>query len=285
MNKRLSSIGFKNIITPMQFKNLKSDIVSNPSGRYYLSVAGGDNYIEFYKEYGEKIGLTVKGTVDDNNNIKIEKLSAFAGPFNHLNVLEASVEYLDEENDYYVVCEDAENGNQIVFYLQNVYEYKKLSDDFNIDRVFIAGLSDFGKIILPIKKEEGYSELKEQFKRDRRDIIKKSREGDMASFKELLNDMDEITSIILDRIKDEDLLSVIEGYIMPYDDDYAMYSILGDIVAVRSMRNSHSNETVWGLSVNVTGTCFDVFISVGDLIGVPSVGMRFMGVCWLQGFI
>ena len=97
-----------------------------------------------------------------------------------------------------------------------------------------------------------------------------------------LDDMDTY-SLITKRIKNEDLLTVVETYFMPYGIDNEHYSILGIIQNIEQIINEFSGEMVYNLTVLCNDVKLNVVINSLDLQGEPKIGRRFKGIIWLQG--
>ena len=85
------------------------------------------------------------------------------------------------------------------------------------------------------------------------------------------------------RIKNEDLLSIVDTSITPSGSESEMYNIMGNILAVSSETNSFTGEKLWVMQVECNEIIIDVCINEADLMGVPETGRRFRGNIWLQG--
>lgn len=290
MKKFLSSVGFKYIKTSSQLKILMAEVINSSSEKYFYSEPFRPfynyDYACLYKPYGKNIGLTVRGVLDDKDDIKAVDFLAYTKSDLYMNAEFININEGDKENEYFITCED-ENDNEIVFYLLNPYYYftlDNIKDNLSI-KISISGLSVSGKVILPIDKNQKASETEiENFKK-RCEIIKKSKKGDEDAINELECNAEQTYNSIYERLKNEDLLSIIETYMMPDSSFNSGYSILGDIINVEEIVNEKTEEKVYCLRVNAISTVFDVFINSKDIIGMPFVGMRFLGNCFLQGYI
>ena len=72
---------------------------------------------------------------------------------------------------------------------------------------------------------------------------------------------------------------------MPYGVECDQYSVLGEIMGVRMVKNKMTDEKIYILTICCNELTFDVSINIIDLFGEPQVGRRFKGVIWLQGHI
>ena len=84
---------------------------------------------------------------------------------------------------------------------------------------------------------------------------------------------------------DEDFLTVVEGFLMPSEEEEHFSFILGDVLEVHLAQNTYTDENLVVLTLNVAGTIMQLCINQADLEGMAVPGMRFLGACWMQGWI
>lgn len=290
MKKFFNSIGFKNIDKTILYNNLKNEIILN-SNEKYISLNKSDlSYAEFYKSYGNSIGISIKATINSSNKVEPASFVPYAKSNIFITVNNIGIE-ISDDNDYYIICEDINTNNEFMFYLHNVYDYinlKKTNLDDNelINKISVSGLSTEAKIILPIKKDNNTIHLNKNFSISKNQIfhfIKNDEEE--LSHQSTKTEYNNILEILNKRTKQEDIFSIIDAYMIPDNNNDAFYSILGTIKNTETFKNQKSNETIHKLTIDVIGTVFDVFINKNDLTGIPLTGMRFMGKCYMQGFI
>lgn len=112
-----------------------------------------------------------------------------------------------------------------------------------------------------------------------------ARKGDEEAIETLtLEDMDMYTAISR-RIQKEDVFSLVDTYFMPYGVECDQYSVLGEIVGMRTAINQITEEKIYILTICCNELTFDVSINIIDIYGEPQIGRRFKGVIWLQGSI
>ena len=112
-----------------------------------------------------------------------------------------------------------------------------------------------------------------------------ARKGDEEAIETLtLEDMDMYTAISR-RIQKEDVFSLVDTYFMPYGVECDQYSVLGEIVGMRTAINQITEEKIYILTICCNELTFDVSINIIDIYGEPQIGRRFKGVIWLQGGI
>ena len=90
---------------------------------------------------------------------------------------------------------------------------------------------------------------------------------------------------LLNKIKDSDILTLVDSFFMPTGAECDVYYILGDILACRQVRNPYTLDRIHILTIRCSGIEFNVAINDKDLFGHPEPGRRFKGVIWLQGII
>ena len=197
------------------------------------------------------------------------------------------VERHAEKESYAGVCDEIRIGVTLIFYLQNALEFLNKGKFSKVKEVntstTLSALANFGKILLPIQKNEKCSQSR--IAKERNHLIAAARDGDEEAIESLtLEDIDTY-SMISRRIMYEDVLTIVNSYFMPYGIESDQYSILAEIKDVYTIENYRTNEKMYILTVNYNEMIFDVCINSNDLIGEPVVGRRFKGVIWMQGNI
>ena len=90
-------------------------------------------------------------------------------------------------------------------------------------------------------------------------------------------------SIVSRRVMYEDILSIVTSYFMPYGIESDQYSILGEILNYKIVKNYLTKEILYCMKVECNDIIFDVCINEKDLLGKPEIGRRFKGNVWMQG--
>ena len=239
--------------------------VSESTGLYIYGRFKGDEFIyEYYFPF------ILGKTSCDNDEITIER-------------------HLDKES-FAVVCDESRTGVTLIFYLQNVCDY--LSEKAYINRevrakgAVLSGLSVDGCILLPMKQKKAKTlNTVDSDKKDRKQLIAEARDGDEGAMESLTMEDIDLYSSITRRIQNEDILSIVTTYFMPYGIESDQYSVLGDIIEFTEEKNIITNEKIYCIKVSCNDIIFSVCINKNDLIGEPMVGRRFKGNIWMQGSI
>lgn len=287
MESPLKAIGFSKLDDEYTLEELLSDVLLQPGKQEAMEVDEKHLLAEYLKEVAQNTYVMARVSV--NRSTKTPKLDVYdCEPFveadNDMKVMDVEIECVDDTSSHYVICEEEETGMQLIFWLQNVVEYlEEEKKGKECTYVNVAALALEGTIVLPIEKDEE----EESFEREERDklriMIQKMKEGDQEAKEILEQEEKELDQQLKDRLKEEDFLSIMSGYFIPVTLEEATYAILGDILEIKERVNEVTKEEMYVFTLNVNDLPMDIVIHKDTLIGMPSIGMRFMGTCWLQG--
>lgn len=293
MHKYLRAVGFSNITTKKELQKLVKKTVQKASEKSYTSVDGSMNndnlYAEYRTEFGDRIGICVRGEYDENNEFSYDYCFPYLKGDKVSSIEDLSVEQHIEKLSFAGIVDDYKVGISVIFYLQNIITYMKLDNTNRLPvqgtTLTLSGLSDNGKILLPIRKNKRDIQRIQNYNYNKSQMLAAARSGDEEAIENLtIEDMDTY-SAIQKRIHNEDVLSLVDTYFMPYGVECDLYSILGEIISCETVQNTLTGEQIYILGLNVNDLIFDICINQQDILGEPAVGRRFKGVIWLQGYI
>lgn len=306
MHRYLRSIGFSNISTREELQDLinrvvEGTILSSDAKKQkgkknpYMSsvdICEDNNdrvFVELCLDFVNGAGVCVRGELDEKDRFLYRYYFPYLSGENISSNEDITVERHAEKESYAGVCDDIKVGALLIFYLQNMVAYKKVDvmDKFPVQgtSLILSGLSVNGMIMMPIIKNEREKKRIKKASNERNRLIAQARRGDEDAIESLtLDDMDTY-SMISRKIQKEDIFSLVDTYFMPYGVECDQYSILGEIVQVRTEKNFVSDEEVVIMTVECNELLIEVCINKLDLYGEPAVGRRFKGVIWLQGNI
>ncbi|MDR2166417.1 MAG: DUF3881 family protein [Clostridiales bacterium] len=263
----------------------------------------GRIYFDRYKFLGSGFGVNVHGyrrmrTNKDGQRVEkhvVMDWGIFAMGYED-NVVAASFVDTDEYGIFYCFTEDLHSSNNFEFRVNNILElldkYRHCADyeavlDFEADISYVntAMLMIYATVLLPVDKshhEEYNQMLEEQIFNE---LVARARMGDAEAEYSLEQMVFEQEMELGERLAHEDLLSVFEGYFLNLAEQSGIFSILADILSVEEVVNEASNQKLYRLNISITDTKTTVYINQEDLIGMPMVGMRLMGIGLLQGTI
>lgn len=289
MHSFLRAIGFSKIKKKKDMDHLIEEIIKYPTRLEISKDSNGNEFAEISKEFGGCIGITLCGEYLEDDSFHMEYYYPyFCGSHNKTNV-GIEIEKHSEKESYAGICDEINLGVSLIFYLQNVSEFLKESQrdvkKLEMQTATLSALSLEGKILLPIKKSESQIKNTKLNSQNRNHLIAAARNGDEEAIESLtLEDID-IYSKISKRIVQEDILTIVDSYFMPFGIESDQYSVLGEISDFGLVKNKITQEDVYILKINSNDVIFDLCINKHDLMGEPVVGRRFKGNIWLQGRI
>lgn len=289
MHHFLNSVGFKNLKKQEDLDQLLQSIVSSPTSHMVAVDSEGNEYAEFVKEFGDSMGIMVRGRFMADDTFRIDYYVPYLRGEGVTSEEQIEIQKHSEKESYAGICDEVSLGVSLIFYLQNTAEYLNERNIFPItkgrENVTLAGLSVNGKIILPVNKNEKQKKNIKKSTQNRNHLIAAAREGDEEAIESLtLEDMDTY-SMLSRRIAYEDILTIVDTCFMPYGIESDQYSVIGEILDYRITKNEQSKEEVYIMKIDTNGLVYDICINKEDLLGEPEIGRRFKGSIWMQGRI
>ncbi|MBQ8624693.1 MAG: DUF3881 family protein [Agathobacter sp.] len=288
MHKFLRAVGFSKI-RKKDLELITEEIIEHPELMKVTKDSEGNEFAEFSKSFGSNVGITVRGTYDENEEFHMEYYFPYAVGTDVSTQEQIDIEKHAEKESFAGVCDEMRVGVTLIFYLQNVAdflsEHRKNIHVKNLHGAILSALSVDGKILLPIEQKKA-AKMQANNKREKRSqLLAEAREGNEDAIESLtIEDMDTYTSLSK-RINKEDVLSIVSSCFMPYGIESDQYSIIGDILELEEITNSLTNEKLYSMKVECNDIIFNVTINQNDLLGEPAVGRRFKGNIWMQGMV
>ena len=289
MHKYLRAIGFSDVKLKEQLEPYIEKNITSPDRTELSEETGEDVVVQIYKEYADGMGLMLCGFLAENDKFDLEYYYPIIYGTGITSKEDIIVERHADRVSYAGVCEDVKVGVSLIFFLQNICEYRNEKRLNHLQSkgccTTLSALSISGKILFPIDKTEQQIKVTKEANRNRNQLIEAARKGDEEAMESLtLEDMDTY-SMISRRILKEDIMSLVDNYFMPYGVECDKYSVMGTIEEVELTENRSTGEEIYRLTVNTNELIFDVGINKMDLLGEPAVGRRFTGTIWLKGRI
>ncbi len=288
MHSYLRSIGFSELKLQAEAEKLVSDVISNAHLKKLTHFSKGTLYVEYTAEYADDMGIIVRGEEDLDGNFHY---SHFFPYFKGMNISCNEEIFISKRVDtdaYTGMCDDFRLGVSLIFYIQNVvdyYNYLKINNNPLCQPVILSALAQRGKIILPTQVfDEGENDSQNTIIR-KSQLIAEARKGNQEAIESLTMEDIDTYAIVSQRIKNEDLFSIVDTSFVPYGSESDIYNVLGIITDISERENSVTKEKLWVLQIDCNRLIFDVCINSSDLVGEPAVGRRFRGTVWLQGFV
>lgn len=289
MHQYLTAIGFENIKSKKEWNEILSQVENDFNQYAVVSEKDDVAYCEFRKEFAEGIGISLAGTIDDDDQFEREFYYPYFAGIGITTYAEIVAEKRIDREAYIGVCEDAKVGINIIFHVQNADDYIKNIDKVDylekVPSITLSGLCNEGTILLPVRKDEKQEQKQKEQSNNRMELLIAAKNGDPAAIQGLTLDDIDTYSKVSRRLITEDVFSIVDTYMMPYGAECDLYSILGTIIKVRKTCNEYTKEAIYIMSLDVNDLLFDVCVPVNNTMGEPEEGRRFKGNIWLQGYI
>ena len=286
MHSYLKSIGFSETKSQAEIEQLILKVITNAAECGKYTRQDGITITEYTLQTSSTCGVRVLG--EEGEDKKFHYIYYFPFVKSRWTNSEEGI-YINKRADteaYTGMCEDTRIGISLIFFLQNVLEYISQFEEsrcINDEAVRFSALADEGRIILPTMAKEEDAERQRRELKNKKHLIAEAKKGNQDAIESLtMSDIDKY-AMVSERIRREDLLSIVDTSIVPYGAETDMYNIMGYIEAVSTEKNLLTNEEVVILAVSCNNIKIDVSINRHDLLGEPEVGRRFRGNVWLQG--
>lgn len=289
MHQYLKAIGFNNLKTKKDIKELLNQVETTFTHQTIVSYQNWADYCEFQKEYGQNVGITLCGELDEFENFDADYYFPYFEGSGVTTYADVIVEKRIEKEEYVGICEDPKVGISLIFNLQNGIEYMRerqlgIATELAVSVTF-SGLALSGKILFPVKKSEDQVKNEKEASDNRKVLLNAARSGDQTAIETLTLDDIDTYSKVSRRLIHEDIFTIVDTYFMPYGVECDLYSIMGEILAVRKRENTLTKEPLYQMKLDVNELQFDVCVPAKEVMGEPEIGRRFKGTIWLQGYI
>lgn len=289
MHQYLKAIGFDNINTKNDLKRLLKSIQNEFTHQTIVYYRPGEDFCEMRREYGQCVGISLCGELDEEENFQPDYYFPYFEGSGISTYADIAIERKIEKEQYVGMCEDSKIGISLIFTLQNGLEYmRERQAGFATDittSVTLSGLALSGMILLPVIKDERQLKSEQEASDNRKMLLNAARNGDQTAIETLTLDDIDIYSQVSRRLENEDVFSIVDTYFMPYGVECDLYSIMGEILAVRRRKNIATGVELYQMKLNVNELQFDVCVPAAEVMGEPEIGRRFKGTIWLQGYI
>lgn len=270
--------------------NQKIEIIKSDSTQEYYEAQIDEPML--FKNDAEKQtvgGITIRGLYNpQTKDFKILFYFPYIEGSKPGFATELIVERQADKEAYMVHCDEPKREVTPIFFLRNIVEYlnnfkgkKHMNEKFYL----MSGLSTNGKIIFPVKKTVDQIKRGNAAANKRSTLVDKALQGDSEAIENLTIDDYDMISNIYNRIRKEDIFSIVESSFIPSGLECDVYSVVGIIKEVELLTNALTGEEVYYMRLDCNGIRLSVGINRRDLYGQPQPDFRFVGRIWLQGNI
>ncbi len=290
MHSYLKSIGFSEIDTKDKEERLLNNVIryANTTSMICVDKHSDEQYVEYCSDVGPGFGITVRGRMDEDDHFHVDHYF----PYYRSNIVtseeESFISKKSENDSYGVICEDYRVGVSLIFNLQNAVDYLRVSsrgEDVFIHPVKLSALALEGTILFPtLKTEEEVRSAGEEILQYAK-MMADAKKGDLDAIDSLTHKEIDAFSMVNERLKEEDIFSIVDTSFAPYGLESEVYRILGNIIRVRECTNVFTRERVYQMDISCNHIMFGLCVNAANVVGVPEAGRRFRGIVWLQGRI
>lgn len=289
IHEYINAIGFSKIRKNAEMYRLLDQIAGQPDDKCVLTDTEGNEVVFSTKRVNEDMGITMVGTFLSNNEYRMTYYYPYFTGSRISTTEITEIEEYSSKNSFSGLCDDLKFGMTLIFYIINaadvMREQKKRGPWLTAENTVLSGLALEGKILLPVEKSRNTVLVREEESQKRLEIMEQARKGDMGAIEDLtLQDMD-LYETLNNRLKTQDILTIVESTLIPYGMESDQYTVIGEIENCYKVSNEMTGETLWVLSLICNDMKFDVCINEKDLLGEPQSGRRFKGRIWLQGYV
>ncbi len=288
MHKFLRAVGFSMYQKKHDIETLLAELVdeASPAQIRKLQLDSETNLCQVRAEMAPDMGIDIYGEMDSLGNIKPEYYLPYLLNHDLSSEVSCSIQRHTEKETYAGLLDDSRVGISLIFYLENVLEYRRrllARESTDTSYVNLSAMSVKGKILLPLKKSEKQVEMSKVAAKQRNDLMEAARNGDEEAMETLTIEDIDLYSQISRRVMKEDIYSIIDSSFMPSGIECDQYAIIGDIVHLDLVKNKMTGEDIYNLKIDCNDVIFHVAINKIDLMGEPEVGRRFKGQIWMMG--
>lgn len=286
MHRYWKAIGFNDLKTKKQERELLESIELTSSCEKVYD-HNNEAYCEYNKLYGENIGIKICGQYDENK----EFIREYHFPYFFPDTISSFADILldsRKDGEYYLgISEDVRLGVSLIYYVQNIIDYKKAFNDGRVLKkdtsISLAGLALKGRILLPIRKTKVMIQNSQESTRNRMMLASAAKKGDHTAIEALTIDEMNTYSDITKRIQTEDVFSIVDTYLIPHGIEGDEYSIMGEIKNLEKFQNEKTKVYLYHMLLEVNEMNIELCVPVDEVLGEPEIGRRFKGTIWLQG--
>jgi hypothetical protein len=276
MLREFAAIGLSRYTGQQEAAKLIETLLSEKGHGHFYDL-DGKRRLEVAADMGP-FQLMIGGTKRDDNRMAVDTAQPALKEKRSYALHDAET-FFSQNGDLMVTGVEHQTLERVTIKLTERYRYYNEPDAFKTDPLYVScyGLSTEGKVLLGIERTQDDLKQIDEESSWRRDAMERALEGDESAADEIRDDEDQVDDEVRERLKTEDVFTVLDGFIYPDGSQENSVQVLGDILKVDKLMNSFSNEWVYYLQLDVLGQLYRVLINPTDLVGQPKAGRRFFG--------
>ena len=286
MHAFLRSIGFDSVKTKDQEKALVDWVLENPSRMSVVSLDREMNLAIAEKDINGHAGIAVVGEIGEQGGLMPEYYFPYLGATHISSTAPLSYEKTATRDGFSGMCEDDRLGLALIFDVKNVTDVVRDQQDLllgnpSFQRVMLSMLLREGTVLLPIgDRTKAPANSRRVFEKR---LNEAEEQGDLEAVGRLAREEMLRFGRAVERIRETDILTVVESFFMPCGMESYSYYFLGEILSSALILNEITKERYYRMVLSVNGVEFTAAIHENDLQGIPSAGMRLRAKGMLMG--
>ena len=282
----LRSIGFDSVKNRDQEKALVDWVLENPSRMSVVSLDHESNLAMAEKDVNGHAGIAVVGEIGESGGLVPEYYFPYLSSTHISSTAPLSYEKTATRDGFSGMCEDDRLGLALIFDVKNVPDVIRDQQDLQLgnasfQRVMLSMLLREGTVLLPIgAKKSVPANSRRSFEKN---LTEAEEQGDLEAVGRLAREEMLRFGRAIQRIRETDVLTVVESFFMPYGMESYSYYFLGDILSSALILNEITKERFYRMVISVNGVEFTAAVSENDLQGVPAAGLRLKAKGMLMG--
>ena len=287
MHKFLRAAGFGALLTETDVYEFLRDKVIRPENLHtVIENAEGSKEAEYLLSVGKDIGIAADTITYPDGTGQIRYYYPFFCARDYSSEENCGLERHTDQETFAGLIDEYKLGISLIFYIQFSLEYKKylrLNPPSDFKGTSLTAFANEGVVLLPVTKAGEADESFAMRKNEEERLLEAAMQGDQDAIETLTASDMHLYNEAADRIKTEDLYSVVEQSLMPSGIECDQYSIIGEIMSVEEAVNNVTGEELWQLSLVCNGVSLKLCMRKEDLLGEPLCGRRVKARIWLLG--
>ena len=287
MHKFLRAAGFGDLLTETDVHEfLKNEVIKPENLRTIVENGEGSRESEYVLSAADDLGLCAVVLSLPDGTQEIEYYYPYFRSGQYSSEEPCCLERHTGQETYAGLIDEYKLGISLIFYVQFSLAYKRylrLQPPADFKGTTLTAFANEGVVLLPISRAAESEASFAMRKNEEERLREAAMQGDQDAIETLTASDIKSYNEAADRIKSEDLYSVVEQSLMPSGIECDQYSVIGEIMNVEEATNRFTGEELWQLGLTCNEVSFKLCMRKKDLLGEPLCGRRVKARIWLLG--